>query len=192
MQCVRLNISLSFFFVNLLLQVKSLLEKNPEYFGDGFTMYLVSSVAAGFAATLLQQPFEVVSMRILNAPTNQFRNTGNVVKETARRYGIAGFYKGLLPGFVRIVPQTAVTYMILENLRLRFGMIMKARKIGEEIEIISIDDELVCDQSDEKCSLEVLAREEEAQRKVREKEEQAQRKALEKGVTEKVEKIAKN
>ncbi|XP_055839486.1 mitochondrial dicarboxylate carrier-like [Episyrphus balteatus] len=100
-------------------ETKFQLLKHPDMFKDNFSTMFISSVAAGFAATLLQQPFEVVQTKLLSAA--KYRNCMEVIRETKRKNGLSGFYKGLVPGFVRIIPQTVITYLVWEQLRINYG-----------------------------------------------------------------------
>jgi hypothetical protein len=37
-------------------------------------------------------------------------------KVTVRREGLAGLYKGLLPNVLRVMPQSAITFMVYEKI----------------------------------------------------------------------------
>ena len=48
------------------------------------------------------------------------QNILDCVWQTAK-VGPLGFYKGFVPAFVRLAPQTILTFMFFEQLRMKFG-----------------------------------------------------------------------
>lgn len=100
-------------------QVKSLLLATP-YFKDDPRLHFVSSVVAGAVATTLTQPLDVLKTRLMNAKPGEFSGLWDVIKVTAQ-LGPLGFFKGYVPAFVRLGPQTVITFLLLEQLRLNFG-----------------------------------------------------------------------
>ncbi len=49
------------------------------------------------------------------------RSAWDVVKLTMQREGLRGFYKGLLPSLLRVIPQSAVTLVFYENIMRLLG-----------------------------------------------------------------------
>lgn len=80
----------------------------------------MSSLIAGAMATLLTQPLDVLKTRVMNAKQGEFNGLLDVVKLTAK-LGPQGFFKGFVPAFVRLGPQTIITFLLLEQLRMNFG-----------------------------------------------------------------------
>lgn len=89
-------------------------------FNDNLVTHFTASTMAGFCATCLTQPFDVMKTRLMNARPGEFKNFMSLVIYTAK-LGPMGFYKGFVPAFVRLAPQTIFTFMFFEQLRLRFG-----------------------------------------------------------------------
>ena len=58
--------------------------------------------------------------RVLNAPVERNRVSA-VFVDTLRTGGPLAFYKGLLPAWIRLLPQTVLTFLFFEQLRLRYG-----------------------------------------------------------------------
>lgn len=56
----------------------------------------------------------------MNAKPGEFRGLFEIVSHTAK-LGPMGFFKGYVPAFVRLGPQTVITFILLEQLRLNFG-----------------------------------------------------------------------
>ncbi|XP_071796527.1 mitochondrial dicarboxylate carrier-like [Asterias amurensis] len=89
-------------------------------FSDNMFTHFTSSFMAGFCATGMTQPMDVLKTRLMNAPAGQYKNILDCVWQTAK-VGPLGFYKGFVPAFVRLAPQTILTFMFFEQLRMKFG-----------------------------------------------------------------------
>ncbi|OZC12582.1 hypothetical protein X798_00213 [Onchocerca flexuosa] len=90
------------------------------YFKDSPTTHFGSSFAAASIATVLTQPLDVMKTRMMNAKPGQFNGILSCFLYTAK-LGPAGFFKGFIPAWVRLAPQTILTFIFLEQLRLNFG-----------------------------------------------------------------------
>lgn len=79
---------------------------------DFLTLSAVSKMFAGS----ITYPYQVVrtKMQQYDMPEMKARE---VVKGIWRGNGLAGFYKGLVPNLVRVVPSTMVTFLCYENMR---------------------------------------------------------------------------
>uniref|UniRef100_A0A8R1XR06 Mitochondrial dicarboxylate carrier n=1 Tax=Onchocerca volvulus TaxID=6282 RepID=A0A8R1XR06_ONCVO len=89
------------------------------YFKDSPTTHFGSSFAAASIATVLTQPLDVMKTRMMNAKPGQFSGILSCFLYTAK-LGPAGFFKGFIPAWVRLAPQTILTFIFLEQLRLNF------------------------------------------------------------------------
>ena len=87
---------------------------------DSLTTHLMSSCLAGTAAAVLSQPLDVMKTRVLNAPLGQ-NSVALVFLSTLKTGGPLAFYKGLLPAWIRLLPQTILTFVFFEQLRLNYG-----------------------------------------------------------------------
>jgi len=92
------------------------------YFQDNVAAHLTSSVIAGTVATLMTQPFDVMKTRMMNAAPGEYDGIMSCARDTARGGLIKGFYKGFIPAWIRLSPQTILTWLILEQLRKTFPM----------------------------------------------------------------------
>ncbi|XP_023179850.1 mitochondrial dicarboxylate carrier [Drosophila hydei] len=100
-------------------QIKSSLLATP-YFQDNLVTHFTASLMAGAIATTLTQPMDVLKTRSMNAKPGEYKGLWDIVLHTAK-LGPLGFFKGYVPAFVRLGPQTILTFMFLEQLRLNFG-----------------------------------------------------------------------
>ncbi|KAH8335362.1 hypothetical protein KR074_000284 [Drosophila pseudoananassae] len=100
-------------------QTKVALLKTP-YFEDNLVTHFTASLVAGAIATTLTQPLDVLKTRSMNAKPGEFKGLWDIVKHTSK-LGPLGFFKGYVAAFVRLGPQTILTFVFLEQLRLNFG-----------------------------------------------------------------------
>jgi len=91
-----------------------------NYFGDNLVTHFTSSLGAGAIATTMTQPLDVLKTRSMNAKPGEFASSVDVFKTTLRE-GPMAFYKGYIPAFVRLGPQTILTFVFFEQLRMNFG-----------------------------------------------------------------------
>lgn len=96
------------------------------YFLFGITCEWFSQ---GAIATSLTQPLDVLKTRSMNAKPGEFKNLFAIIIYTAK-LGPMGFFKGYIPAFVRLAPQTILTFMFLEQLRMNFGFIPMQQAIN--------------------------------------------------------------
>ncbi|NXH39978.1 DIC protein, partial [Dicaeum eximium] len=87
---------------------------------DNIFTHFLSSFIAGLCATFLCQPLDVLKTRLMNSH-GEYRGVAHCAMETAK-LGPLAFYKGFVPAAVRLVPQTVLTFLFLEQLRKYFGI----------------------------------------------------------------------
>ncbi|NXP60145.1 DIC protein, partial [Chloropsis cyanopogon] len=87
---------------------------------DNVFAHFLSSVIAGLCATFLCQPLDVLKTRLMNSH-GEYKGVVHCAVETAK-LGPLAFYKGFVPAAVRLVPQTVLTFIFLEQLRKYFGI----------------------------------------------------------------------
>lgn len=69
-------------------------------------------------ASAATYPSQVVRSRLqqrMDARTIRYDGIVDVVKKTMRREGIRGFYKGIFPNVLRVMPQSALTFLVYET-----------------------------------------------------------------------------
>ncbi|NXH24890.1 DIC protein, partial [Myiagra hebetior] len=87
---------------------------------DNVFTHFLSSFIAGGCATFLCQPLDVLKTRLMNSH-GEYRSVTHCAMETAK-LGPLAFYKGFVPAAVRLIPQTVLTFLFLEQLRKYFGI----------------------------------------------------------------------
>ena len=59
----------------------------------------------------------------MNAKPGEFSGPLHLITYTARQGFPFAFFKGFVPAFVRLGPHTIITFVLFEQLRLRFGFL---------------------------------------------------------------------
>lgn len=79
---------------------------------------LISSVAK-LVAGAVTYPYQVLRSRMQNyrADETYGRGVAGVVRRIWVEEGVVGFYRGLVPGVVRVMPATWVTFLVYENVK---------------------------------------------------------------------------
>lgn len=79
---------------------------------------VISSVAK-LVAGAVTYPYQVLRSRMQNYRADERfgRGIGGVVARIWREEGVVGFYRGLVPGVVRVMPATWVTFLVYENVK---------------------------------------------------------------------------
>lgn len=79
---------------------------------------LISS-GAKLVAGAVTYPYQVLRSRLQNYEADQRfgRGLAGVVRRIWVEEGVTGFYRGLVPGVVRVMPATWVTFLVYENVK---------------------------------------------------------------------------
>ncbi|XP_037302364.1 mitochondrial folate transporter/carrier-like, partial [Manduca sexta] len=76
--------------------------------------YLTFAAVSKLLAAGATYPYQVVRARLQHRGA-RYRGAWHCVRDTWRYEGCRGFYKGLKPSLVRVVPATMVTFLTYEN-----------------------------------------------------------------------------
>ena len=49
--------------------------------------------------------------------TDAYKGMGDVFRRTLEREGLRGFYKGLFPNLLKVVPAASITYLVYETMK---------------------------------------------------------------------------
>lgn len=94
---------------------------DPMQAKPSIPLYLFMSSASKGVAALLTYPFQLVRCRIqlssMDPRSRQvYDSIGDVIIKTWRGEGFRGFYKGMAPATIRVLPGTCVTFLVYEKL----------------------------------------------------------------------------
>ncbi|KND93438.1 Mitochondrial FAD carrier protein FLX1 [Tolypocladium ophioglossoides CBS 100239] len=80
---------------------------------------VVLSSVAKLVAGAVTYPYQVLRSRLQNYRADERfgRGFAGVVARTWREEGLVGFYRGLVPGVVRVMPATWVMFLVYENVK---------------------------------------------------------------------------
>ncbi|GMK54490.1 hypothetical protein CspeluHIS016_0110760 [Cutaneotrichosporon spelunceum] len=86
-----------------------------KVFEDGPIVHFLSSLGAGTVATTVCSPADVIKSRIMNAHDQ----TGllKVIRDSVAKEGPGVFFKGWLPAWIRLQPNTILIFLTLEQLK---------------------------------------------------------------------------
>nr|OQO27444.1 hypothetical protein B0A51_06320 [Rachicladosporium sp. CCFEE 5018] len=81
--------------------------------GDNLYTHFTASFMAGFVATTVCSPVDVIKTRIMTAKTNEAVWT--LLARVTKQEGFSWVFKGWVPSFIRLGPHTIATFMFLEQ-----------------------------------------------------------------------------
>jgi solute carrier family 25, member 34/35 len=91
--------------------------------GDNFSTRLVCSTVTTFTAVTALQPFDFLSVRLMNQKVDphgrpaQYKNAFDCAAQTARAEGVAGFFKGGLTNYARFAPYGILQLVLIEQFK---------------------------------------------------------------------------
>jgi solute carrier family 25 phosphate transporter 23/24/25/41 len=60
-------------------------------------------------------------MQGFNQDHPRYSSTWDCARTTWRKYSIAGFYKGLVPNYLKVVPSISITFVVYEKMKKWIG-----------------------------------------------------------------------
>ena len=83
---------------------------------DNLTTHFTASLMAGFVATTTCSPVDVIKTRIMSAgPESRGQSLLKLLTEVCKKEGVTWVFRGWLPSFIRLGPQTIATFLFLEQ-----------------------------------------------------------------------------
>ncbi len=84
-------------------------------FEDNLTTHFTASFLAGFVATTICSPVDVIKTRLMSAKHTPEESLWGILREVYKKEGWTWVFKGWLPSFIRLGPHTIVTFLFLEQ-----------------------------------------------------------------------------
>ncbi|NWW96454.1 UCP3 protein, partial [Rhynochetos jubatus] len=88
-----------------------------QLMSDNIPCHFVAAFGAGFCATVVASPVDVVKTRYMNAGPGQYRNALSCLLALLMQDGLTGFYKGFVPSFLRLGSWNVVMFISYEQLQ---------------------------------------------------------------------------
>ncbi|ODH46035.1 hypothetical protein GX48_07879 [Paracoccidioides brasiliensis] len=84
--------------------------------------YLLTSSASKVFAGCVTYPYQVLKARLQTYDTvGAYKGVTDAIRQIWLQEGVWGFYKGLGPNLLRVLPSTWVTFLVYENVRAYFA-----------------------------------------------------------------------
>ncbi|KAG0172945.1 hypothetical protein DFQ28_008501 [Apophysomyces sp. BC1034] len=81
------------------------------------TEYLIMAASSKVTAAVTTYPYQVLRSRLQNRETRDaYKGVVDCIKKIHAVEGYVGFYKGLAPNIIRVLPGTCITFLVYENL----------------------------------------------------------------------------
>jgi solute carrier family 25 folate transporter 32 len=78
--------------------------------------YLVMAASSKVTATVATYPYQVLRSRFQNQTTqDKYKGVMDCIRQIHRAEGYVGFYKGLSPNIIRVLPGTCITFVVYER-----------------------------------------------------------------------------
>lgn len=88
-----------------------LIENTPMV--DGLTTHFSASLMAGFVATTVCSPVDVIKTRVMSA--SESKSLSKLLADVYRVEGAGWMFRGWVPSFIRLGPHTIATFLVLEQ-----------------------------------------------------------------------------
>lgn len=86
---------------------------NNTSLSDNLTTHFLASFCAGFVATTVCSPVDVIKTRVMSA--HEGTSVFTLLPEIMRNEGVGWMFRGWVPSFIRLGPHTIATFLFLEQ-----------------------------------------------------------------------------
>ncbi|XP_074466750.1 uncharacterized protein LOC141752608 [Sebastes fasciatus] len=84
---------------------------------DNLPCHFTAAFGAGFCATVVASPVDVVKTRFMNSTEGKYRSAINCAVTMVRNEGPSAFYKGFMPSFLRLGSWNIVMFVTYEQIK---------------------------------------------------------------------------
>jgi len=102
----------------------------------GTVEYLAFAALSKFVAALTTYPYQVIRARLQDT-RNKYISSRDCIKKVYNHEGLIGFYKGLTPNLLRVVPATMITFVVYENMS---SYLLKRSESKKVVGIVNLSD----------------------------------------------------
>jgi hypothetical protein len=90
-------------------------------FSDGLPLHAATAMCSGFIAAFVANPFDVCKSRVMKDDVGRYKGMTNCFRQTFQEEGVASFWKGFIPAWARVGPRVVICFVVMEQLKMRFG-----------------------------------------------------------------------
>lgn len=94
---------------------------------DGIICHFTAGFMAGFVATIIASPADVVKTRLMSSP-DSYTGVVNAFTRMIQEEGPLSFYKGFIPNFTRLSIWSCTTFICMEQFKIMFGSVPAPKK----------------------------------------------------------------
>lgn len=80
---------------------------------DNLTTHFTASFLAGFVATTICSPVDVIKTRVMSA--SESHGMARILADVYKHEGVGWMFRGWVPSFIRLGPHTIATFLFLEQ-----------------------------------------------------------------------------
>ncbi|MBN3271698.1 UCP2 protein, partial [Polyodon spathula] len=84
---------------------------------DNLPCHFTAAFSAGFCTTIIASPIDVVKTRFMNSVAGQYSGAFNCTLTMLTKEGLAAFYKGFVPSFLRLGSWNIVMFVSYEQVK---------------------------------------------------------------------------
>mmetsp|Transcript_48798 Transcript_48798/g.145799 ORF Transcript_48798/g.145799 Transcript_48798/m.145799 type:complete len:303 (+) Transcript_48798:78-986(+) len=94
---------------------------------DGLLLHASTAFVSGYVSTVASSPFDVVKSRVMGQPVDAagrgqlYNGMLDCFAKLIRNEGFMSMYRGFWPNFGRVVPRVTIVFIVMEQLKARFG-----------------------------------------------------------------------
>eukprot|EP00761_Pharyngomonas_kirbyi_P012825 gb/GECH01012852.1/.p1 GENE.gb/GECH01012852.1/~~gb/GECH01012852.1/.p1 ORF type:complete len:320 (+),score=68.20 gb/GECH01012852.1/:1-960(+) len=112
--------------------LKSTAPKNEQGEPSVFIRLMLGGVAGSIAQTITY-PLDVIRRRMqmdgFSGREPQYRNTADAFRKVYAQYGVKGFYRGLIPNYLKVIPVVSVSFVVYEKTKQTIGLGRSGKEI---------------------------------------------------------------
>lgn len=94
------------------------------FFDDNLYLHFTTALFASVINLLIIQPLDVLKTLAMTSYSKESCSVFSDILIQVSKLGFFGLYKGLTPGLMRSGPSHVLTFIFLEQLRLKFGYVV--------------------------------------------------------------------
>ena len=95
--------------------------------------FLIFSGLSKMFAGSITYPYQVIRARLQTYDAHKsYEGMTDVVVQVFRQEGLVGFYKGLGPNLLRVVPSSCVTFLVYENTKKHIPLLFPRRALASD------------------------------------------------------------